>query len=53
MAEVPHLAEGIRGPKEQRAQRRISLAKEGTGRGSAARVIPSGSTVFIVSLNPG
>lgn len=51
MAEVPHLAEGIRGPKEQRAQKRISLAKKGAGRGSGAQVIPSGSMVFIVSLN--
>lgn len=53
MVEVLHLAEGIRGPKEQWAQKRISLARKGAGRGSAAQVIPSGSTVFIVSLNLG
>lgn len=53
VAEAPHLAEGIRVPKEQRAQKRISLAKKGAGRESGAQVIPSGSMVFIVSLNLG
>lgn len=53
MAEVWHLAEGIRDSREQQAQKRISPAKEGAGRGSRAQVIPSGSTVFIVRLSPG
>lgn len=50
---VWHLAEGIRGPKEQQAQKRISPAQEGAGRGSGAQVIPSGSVVFIVRFSPG